>query len=184
MPNKAADILKTIDYVLRTMGKKAAEGIVNGLTGPLRDKAAEQVAAYKGQDFGDANRQAAQSGAEGTVKPTREETFAGTPARIVTDDPETFAGSGFVPIPTQRGITETKSSAQQKSSSTYSRSTALKDAGGELLTEEGISKLEDADVSDRYKVFFGADPKDASTARSELLELFKSFNKAKNPLLD
>ncbi len=179
-----ANIPKDVAYVMKQMGIKTWDAFKDLMKGPLAKQLGGELERYRSGKTGPASSQSVESGAEGTVRPTREDTFAGVPARIVSDDPETFAGSGFVPIPTQKGIVETKPAAQQKSSSTYSRSTALKDAGGELLTEEGISNLEDADVSDRYKVFFGADPKDASTARSELLELFKSFNKAKNPLLD
>jgi hypothetical protein len=182
IPGLTIEVIKELTKLPGVIAEKAFESL-SSREGSLAKITADQVRAFRDTDQGDASRLAIQSEAEGRVRPTREETFAGIPAQI--PEGETFAGdrSGFVPIETQRGITP-EVSGQQKRSSQYTRTTALKGTAGDILTEEGISNLDDADITERYTVFFGETPKDSSTARSEFLELLKSFSKTKSSLLD
>jgi hypothetical protein len=187
IPGLTVEVIKELTKLPANIAMKAFEGL-SSASGSLADITADQVRSYRSTDQGDASRLSVQSGSEGGVQPTQQETFAGRPAAFPRDDSlrgsETF-GAGFTPIQTERSTGKPPEAiAQERRVSPYTRSTALKDTEGNQLTEESLTSLNDADITERYTVFFGEKPKDAKVARSELLDLFKSFSKSVNPVLN
>lgn len=183
IPGLTVEVIKELTKLPEAIAMKAFEGL-SSLDRPLAKITADEVRAYKDTDQGDASRLSVQSGDEGRVRPTRQETFAGRPADFPRDESDTFA-AGFTPIQTERSTDKPPEAiAQKKEVSTYTKSTALKDLEGNQLTSESIADLDDADITERYTVFFGSKPESAKIARSKFVDLFKSFSTTANPLLN
>lgn len=187
IPGLTVEVIKELTKLPAAIAMKAFEEL-SSASGSLAKITADQIRTYRSTDQGDASRLSIQSGSEGRVQPTRQETFAGRPAAFSRDDSlkgsETF-GAGFTPIQTERSTDDiTRTIVQKKRVSPFTRSTALKDTEGNQLTEESLSGLDDADITERYTVFFGEKPKDAKVARTELMDLLKSFSKSTNPILN
>lgn len=192
-----------VKYVMEQMGIKTWEAFKDLMKGPLRTQLSEGLESYRSGDKGDASKLSVESNASGRVRSVNE-TFAGSGVPASRTQPEgaeiesTFAtrrdpfGKQQVDpsAPTgqlQRGANPTNVSeiaSREKQNPTYTKFTAIRGDSGNLLTTETLSKLNNDDLVERYKVFFGEDPKDFETAKTELEDLLKNTNKTANPILD